>query len=123
MSTKKDFQIDRRVGIALDALSPSQKAALKPVLQSREGFVAHAKRPGVSKKVSPSKPLYVMRVGGGMRIIYTVKEDEAIVVQDLMRKPTIDHFVSRKRSKAQSLRTEHGKSSSKKAEAVKRQKV
>ena len=42
MSVKKGFQVDQRVGIAMDALSASQKAALKPVLQSKKRFVAHS---------------------------------------------------------------------------------
>lgn len=122
MATKKGFQIDRRVGIALDALSPSQKAALRPVLQNREGFVAHAKRPGVTKKLSASKPLYLMRAGGGMRIIYTV-QDENIVVQDIMRKATMDHFVKKRSSKIRTTKKGRGGVSVKRDEAAKSHKV
>jgi hypothetical protein len=38
MSIRKGFQVDQRVGIAMDALSAGQQAALKPVLQSKEGM-------------------------------------------------------------------------------------
>jgi hypothetical protein len=122
MAIKKDFQIDRRVGIALDALSPSQKAALKPVLQNKEFFVAHAKRPGVTEKLSASKPLYSMKAGAGMRVIFTVRE-EGIVVQDIMRKATMDQLVMKRKSKAKSSKKGHGKTSVKRDEAVKIHKV
>jgi hypothetical protein len=45
MATEADFQIDSRVAIAMDALTASQKAALKSVLRSKESFVAHATGP------------------------------------------------------------------------------
>ncbi len=122
MSTKKGFQINRRVGIAMDALSPSQKAAVESVLQDKEVFVAYAKRPGVTRKLSASKPLYSMRARGGMRIIFT-KQDENIVVQDIMRKATIDHFVTKRGSKAQTVKKGHRKTSVKRDEAVKSHKV
>jgi mRNA-degrading endonuclease RelE of RelBE toxin-antitoxin system len=122
MAAKKGFQIDRRVGIALDALSPSQQAALKPLLQNRESFVARAKRPGVTTKLSASKPLYLMRAGGGMRIIYTV-QDENIVVQDIMRKATMDRLARKRTKKSQTSKKEHGGSSAKRDEAAKVHKV
>jgi mRNA-degrading endonuclease RelE of RelBE toxin-antitoxin system len=123
MAIKKGFQIDRRVGIAMDALSPAQKAALKLVLQNKEGFVAHSNRPGVTKKLSASKPLYSMRAGGGMRIIFTV-QDENIVVRDIMRKATLDQFVTKRSGKAHTSKKKgQGETSAKRAEAVKANKV
>jgi hypothetical protein len=46
MAVKSGFQTERRVGVAMDALSPPLKAALKSILQSKEGFVAYSNRPG-----------------------------------------------------------------------------
>jgi hypothetical protein len=59
--TAKDFQIDRRVAIAMDAMTASQKAALNAVLCSKERFLAHAAGPGRSRKPSGTK-------GAGLRI-------------------------------------------------------
>ncbi len=65
MPTKKGFQVDQRVGIAIDALTAGQKAALEPVLQSKQRFVAHSKLPGVTKKLPGSKLLYTINAGSG----------------------------------------------------------
>ncbi len=92
------------------------------MLRNKEGFIAHSKRPGVTKKLSASKPLYLMRAGGGMRIIYTV-QDENIVVQDIMRKVTMDQFMTKRNSKAQASKKGLGKTSAKCDEAVKVHKV
>ncbi len=103
MSIPKGFQVDQRVGIAMDALSASQKAALEPVLQSKERFVAHSKLPGVTKKLSGAKPLYAMKAGPGMRVIFTIQE-ENIVVLDVMRKVTMDRLTTKRKNKAASLK-------------------
>ena len=118
MAVKSGFQIDRRVGIAMDALSPRQKAALKPILQSKEGFVAYSNRTGVTKKLSTSKPIYSMRARGGMRIIFTV-QDENIVVLEIMQKATMDHFMTKPGRKARASKKEHTKTPVKQDEPVK----
>ena len=117
MASKKGFQIDRRVGIAMDALSPGQRAALTPVLENKEAFVAHANRPGMTKKLPASRPLYLMRAGAGMRVIFTA-QDENIVVQDIMHRVTTDQFVTKRKSNAHPLKKGHAKSSVKQVEAV-----
>ncbi len=123
MAIKTDFQIDRRVGIAMDALSPAQKAALDPVLQNKESFVAHSNRPGVTKKLFASKPLYSMRARGDMRIIFSVR-DENIVVRDIMRKATLDQFVTKRSGKANtSKKKRQGETSAKQVDSVKAHKV
>jgi hypothetical protein len=101
MPIKKGFQVDQRVGIAMDALTASQKAALEPVLQSKQRFVAHSKLPGVTKKLPGAKPLYTMKAGPGMRVIFTVQEDN-IVVLDVMRKAMMDHLTTKRKTKTTS---------------------
>jgi mRNA-degrading endonuclease RelE of RelBE toxin-antitoxin system len=103
MATETDFQIDSRVAIAMDALTASQKAALKSVLRSKESFVAHATGPGRSKKLSSTKPLYKMRVGHGLRVFYSIVDDN-IVVLDVMRKATMDRLGTKRKSKAPSVK-------------------
>jgi hypothetical protein len=122
MATTKDFQIDRRVRIAMDALSGSQRAILTPVLETKEGFVAHAELPGATKKLSTATPLYLMRVGGGMRVIFTM-QGENIVVQDIMRTATMKYFTPKRAKKSQKTRKENGGYSVKRGEAAKVHKV
>ncbi len=98
MATKKDFEINRRVSIAIDALSPNQKAAITPVLESRKLFVAQANRPGSTKKLPGSSSAYSMKAGGGMQIIFT-REDGHIVVQDIMRKTMMDQLFATRKSR------------------------
>jgi hypothetical protein len=122
MAIKRGFQVDSRVGIAVDAMSASQKAALEQVLQDKEHFVAHAKRPGVTRKLSDSRPLYMMRAGGGMRIIFTIR-GENIAVLDVMRKVTADQFVPKKKTKGSSTKKDTGKASVKRGEPIKAREV
>ena len=51
MAVKEGIKIDRRVTIAMDALTASQKKALEPVLRDREGFLANASRQAKAIKV------------------------------------------------------------------------
>jgi hypothetical protein len=95
----KGIQVDRRVAIAMDALSSGQKTALKRLLESKEQFLAYAKKPGATKEISASKPLYAMRAGSGMRIVFETHND-SIVVRDLMQKATMDRYLKRKRKTA-----------------------
>jgi len=121
MAAKKNFQIDRRVGIALDALSATQRAAVAPILRTKEGFVAHSKAPGATRKLSSSEPLYSMKAGSGMRIIFT-ERDEGIVVQDIMRKATMDHLGTHRIGKSLAEKRAHGAKSAKQQGAVKNHK-
>jgi len=109
MASKRDFQVDRRVAIAIDAMTPSQKAALQPVLHDKQRFIAHASRTGMSRKISDTKPLYQMNAGKGLRVFYS-QVDGNIVVLDVMRKTTMDRFATKK-SKGRSLKKGAGKAS------------
>lgn len=117
MAIESGIQVDRRVAIAMDALTPGQKAALRPVLQSKEQFLAHAKRPGATKKLSTSKPLYTMRAGSGMRIVFEARDDN-IVIRDLMQKVTMDRYLKRK-TKSYAAKKAAGGISAKRDEARK----
>jgi hypothetical protein len=95
--TERDFQIDTRVAIAIDAMTASQKNALNSVLRSKERFLAHAAGPGRSRKLSGTKPLYEMRVGQGFRVFYSMSGDN-VVVLDVMRKATLDLLGTKRRA-------------------------
>jgi hypothetical protein len=116
-----DFQIDRRVAIAMDALTVGQRAALESVLCSRERFVAHASGPGRSEKLSSKKPLYKMRAGQGLRVFYSLVDDN-IVVLDVMRKATMDRLGTKRKSKAPSGKKSQNHVPENRDEAIKAQK-
>lgn len=95
MAVKNDFQVDPRVTIALDAMTPSQKGALQPVLRDKEEFIAQASRTG--RKVSAKKPLYRMTAGQDLRVYYS-QVGGNIVVLDVLRKTTMDRLAPKKKS-------------------------
>jgi hypothetical protein len=92
MATKsKGFHIDRRVAIAWDALTPEQRRSVDRVIGNKETFLAHASDPANVRKLSGKTALYTLRVPPGLRIVFS-KTDDEIVVMDVMRKATLDHF-------------------------------
>ena len=114
MPITKGFQVGQRVGIAMDALSASQKAALESVLQSKQRFVAHSKLPGVTKKLPGAKPLFTMKAGPGIRVIFTVQEDN-ISVLDVMRKLTMDRLMTKRKDRITSTASSNSRMQTKKA--------
>lgn len=103
MTPKKDFLIDRRVDIALDALTPRQKKALEPLLSSRESFVAHTSdRLDWSRRLSSGMRIYRTNARQGLMVFYSKVGDE-IVILDVTRKAALDSLVRKKRSKAPSM--------------------
>lgn len=118
MATENEIRVDRRVAIAMDALSPGQQAAIKPVLQSKERFLAYAKKRGTTRKLPASEGLYAMRAGSDMRIVFESRGD-GIVVRDLVQKATLDRYVARRKSKTQAAK----KAAAKKDEARRLRKI
>jgi hypothetical protein len=96
MATNKDFLVDRRVRIAMDAMAPKEQVAVQRVLRDKDVFVAHEKQRGATKKIPKSNYLYVMNAGPGLRVIYS-KHGDQIVVQDVMRKATADRYILKKK--------------------------
>jgi hypothetical protein len=100
MAHKKGFEIDRRVAIAMDALSASQRAGLNRVLHDRAHFVTYASAAGRTQKLSPTQPLYKTKVGStGLRLIFS-KVDDNIAVLDLVHKTTMDRFGTKKKRRS-----------------------
>ena len=121
MATQKDFQIDSRVAIAMDALTGKQKDALNSVLRSKEAFLAHAAGPGGSRKLSSAEALYKIRAGQGLRVFYSMVDDN-IVVLDVMRKATMDRLATKRKGKAPSAKKGLDHESVKRDEATKTRK-
>lgn len=99
MEREKGFEIDRRVAIAIDALTPKQKEGLGQVLCDKEHFIKYASVPGRTQRLSAKEPVYEMRVGSsGLRLIYS-KVGDNIDVLDVMHKKTMDRFGPKKKRK------------------------
>jgi hypothetical protein len=96
MAREKGFEIDRRVAIAMDALTPKQQEGLGQVLRDKAHFIQYASVPGRTQRLLAKEPVYKMKVGSsGLRLIYSVVGDD-IAVLDVMHKTTMDRFGSRK---------------------------
>lgn len=103
MTATKDFQVDHRVRIALDAMDQKDKIAVQQVIGDKEVFVAHEQQKGAIRKLPNSQGLFVMNAGPGLRVVYS-KHGDQIVVQDLMRKTTADRYLLKRRSKGAAVR-------------------
>src|SRR5258708_1547229 len=92
MSRRKNFSVDRRVGIAISALSPAQRAAVSRVLQSPQSFAAFASDSGrVGRVKNPGQNLYTLRISPNIRLIFTRTADGVQVV-DLVERATLNRF-------------------------------
>ena len=94
----KGYEVDSRVTIALDALDEGQKRIINRVLSDKAHFVRSTNGSGRVQRLSPQEPLYALRGPDNLRIIYT-KNDDGIVVMDLMQKQTLSQFGRRGRPK------------------------
>ena len=99
MAKLKGLEVDRRVGIALSVLPPSQKTAVERIMRSPHTFARAAAAPGrVQQMRTSGQPLYMMRVSPGLRLIYTTVGDTVYVV-DVVERATLKHFAARKDTK------------------------
>jgi hypothetical protein len=105
MEREKGFEIDRRVTIAMDALTPSQKVVLDLILHDKENFVKYASVPGRAHRLSANEPVYKMEVGSaGLQLIYSMIGDD-IDVLDIMHKKTMNRFGPKPKRKVGSSKT------------------
>jgi hypothetical protein len=96
MAVKKSLEIDRRVGIAMSVLTPTQREAVDRVLRSpRSFFEFSADSTRVKAIEAPGQQLYLLRVTPQLRLVYATADD-GIQVLDLVERATMDRFSSRK---------------------------
>lgn len=94
MVRSKHLEIDRRVGIAMSVLTPSQKAVIIRITRSPQAFATAAAVPGrVQQMRTSGQPLYKMKVSPSLRLIYTMV-GETIYVVDLVERATLAHFAA-----------------------------
>ena len=95
MATTEGFDVDRRVAIALDALTPRQRQLVEDAIRDKEHFLARAADGKHVERLAAGKPFRALRVGAGLRLIYRQTGD-TIEVLDLMRKATLDRFATKR---------------------------
>jgi hypothetical protein len=88
MAAKNGLIVDRRVSIALDALSSQQRKIVQNMIVSKDRFLTHLSNPQRVKTLSTKQPLYSVSVSPDLRLIYTCPGDD-IVVMDLVNKANI----------------------------------
>jgi hypothetical protein len=99
MEKPKGLEVDRRVGIAMSVLAPSQRSAVERVIESPQGFIHSADRPGRVKVLNASgQPLYMMRVSPTLRLVYTFV-GETVYILDLVERATLERFSLSKAAK------------------------
>src|SRR5262245_33865855 len=99
MAKLKDLEVDRRVGIAMSVLPPSQRNAVQRVIDSPQSFAQATRRPGSVRHLHTSgQPLYLMRVSPKLRLVYTMVGETPYVV-DLVEGATLARFAHRKSGK------------------------
>lgn len=92
MPAKKELEIDRRVGIALDALTPGERLVINELLRSPERFATLAADPANVGSIEDAEPqLFTLRVAPRLRLVYE-RTAEAFRVVDLVDPEMIGRF-------------------------------
>lgn len=96
----RGLEIDRRIGIAMTVLSPSQRQAVEKVIGSVATFALAVARPGHVRVLPTSgQPLFMMRVSDSLRLVYT-KVGRTFYVLDVIEKRTLDALAAKKGQRA-----------------------
>ena len=97
----RDFEIDDRVQISLDALSPAERRVVEDVTRTKARFLAQASNPENVERLRPNDPFYSLKITPNLRLIYT-QEGDRIVVLDLTNQGMLDWFASMRSGRAES---------------------
>jgi hypothetical protein len=103
MPVRKGLEVDRRVGIALSALTPAQRGAVERALQSPQRFAAHVANSANVKHIEGGDPpLYYLRVTPKLRLVYEDRPSGFRVV-DLVDRATVARFAGKQSKKSKKL--------------------
>jgi hypothetical protein len=95
MADTKGLDVDRRVGIAMDALAPSERRAVGRVLASPKLFERIAAAPGKVRKIKASEQLYTLEVTPSLRLVFR-ETPEGTEVLDLIGREALNRLTSRR---------------------------
>src|SRR5947209_20106000 len=87
----KDFEVEPRVRIGLDVLSPKERRIVEDATKSKARFLALIAEPKNVERLRPNGPDYLLKITPRLRLIYT-QEDGRISVLDLTSQAMLDRF-------------------------------
>jgi hypothetical protein len=95
----KDFEVDPRIKIGLDALTPEDRRTVEEATRSKEDFLARISDPSQVFRLRPNAPYLALKITPTLRLIYT-READRIDVVDLRHQGMIDWFASMRSAQA-----------------------
>ena len=99
----KDFEVDPRIKIGLDALTPEDRRTVEEAIRSKEDFLARIPDPGQVFRLRPNSRYYALKVTSRLRLIYTWEGDR-ITVKDLMNQGFLDRYGAKRSEDAKPAR-------------------
>jgi hypothetical protein len=95
----KDFEVDPRTRMGLDALTPEDQRTVEAAIRSKEDFLARIADPSQVFRLRANSPYYALKITPSLRLIYT-REGDRIAVEDLVNQGIIDLFASTRNDEA-----------------------
>jgi hypothetical protein len=89
----KDLQVDPRIKIGLDSLTPADRRTVEEATRSKEDFLARIADSSRVFRLRPNAPYLALKITPSLRLIYT-REGDRIDVVDLTNQGLIDWFAS-----------------------------
>jgi hypothetical protein len=89
----KVFEVDPRIKIGLDALTPEDRRTVQEATRSKEAFLARISDPSRVFRLRPNAPYLALKITPNLRLIYT-REGDRLDVVDLTNQGLIDWFAS-----------------------------
>jgi hypothetical protein len=105
----KDFEVDPRIKIGLDVLTPKDRQAVEEAIRSKEDFLARISDPSQVFRLRPKDPYIALKVTPRLRLIYT-REGDRIEVVDLMNQGFLDRYATLQIGPAEPAPKEQGTS-------------
>jgi hypothetical protein len=94
-----DFEVDPRIKIGLDSLTPEDRQAVADATRSKEDFLARISDPSRVFRLRPNAPYLALKITPDLRLIYT-REGDRIDVVDLRHQGMLDWFASMRSDRA-----------------------
>jgi hypothetical protein len=100
----KDFEVDPRTRMGLDALTPEDQQTVEEAIRSKEDFLARISDPSQVFLLRPGSRYYALKVTARHRLIYT-REGDRIIVEDLMNQGLLDRYGAKRARPARGERS------------------
>jgi hypothetical protein len=97
----KGFEVDPRVKVGLDALSPEERQIVEDATKSKARFLALSADLKNVERLRPNAPYYLLRITPRLRLIFS-QEGDRIVVEDLRTQGFLDWWASLPSGRAKS---------------------